>query len=52
MEPSPVHHPFACMLNQYGGAATLEAMGCKDLTDRRVCAYSERLLLLARLIAD
>ena len=39
---SPVHHPFACMLNHYGCAVTLEAMGCKGLTDRRVCAFTER----------
>lgn len=39
---SPVHHPFACMLNHYGCAVTLEAMGCKDLTDRRVCTFAER----------
>jgi hypothetical protein len=39
---SPVHHPFACMLNHYACVVTLEAMGCKDVTERRICAYHER----------
>ena len=33
----PTHHPFACMMNHYSCNATFEAMGCFDLSDRRVC---------------
>jgi len=39
---SPVHHPFACMLNHYACVVTLEAMGCKDINERRTCAFAER----------
>ena len=38
----PTHHPFACMINHYACLVTLEAMGCADLTERRVCAFAEQ----------
>jgi hypothetical protein len=33
----PTHHPFGCMLNHYSCMVTLEAMGCFDMSERRVC---------------
>jgi len=33
----PTHHPFACMINHYACMATLETMGCKEMTERQVC---------------
>jgi hypothetical protein len=33
----PAHGTFACMTNHYSCMVTLEAMGCRDLTERRVC---------------
>jgi hypothetical protein len=33
----PAHGVFACMTNHYSCLVTLEAMGCRDLTERRVC---------------
>jgi hypothetical protein len=39
---SPVHHPFACQLNHYACVVTLEAMGCRDVTERRTCEYAAR----------
>ncbi len=38
----PTHHLFACMINHYACLVTLEAMGCADMTERRVCAFTER----------
>jgi hypothetical protein len=33
----PTHHPFACMINHYACLVTLEAMGCAEMSERRVC---------------
>jgi hypothetical protein len=33
----PAHRPFPCMINHYACLVTLEARGCSDTTDRRVC---------------
>ena len=35
--------PDCCArLQQLTSAVTLEAMGCKDVTDRRACTFAER----------
>jgi hypothetical protein len=33
----PTHHPFACMVNHYACLVTLVAMGCAQMSERRVC---------------
>jgi hypothetical protein len=33
----PAHGTFACMTNHYACMVTLEEMGCRDVTERRVC---------------
>jgi hypothetical protein len=33
----PTHHPFACLVNHISCGVTLEAMGCRDVSQKRVC---------------